>query len=132
MQVGEIFTGLPAGTKEVVVGTWAPWMKRGRSYLIDVIRNEAGNLHLARCGASAEVTATSPSEDLEYLRQRAKGTAKTTLAIHVSDQYMPVSGAVVKISGPDGDLKSLTSADGIATFSEIAPAKYRVEASKSE
>lgn len=131
LHVNEIFAGLPASTEEVVVTTDSSWLARGHSYLIDASMGNDNHLYPSTCGTSGEVTDESIADVLDYLRRRAHGKVKTSLTVRVTDQYKPVPDVDVTIGGPKGNLRSRTGADGIATFNEIEPAKYRVTASRA-
>jgi hypothetical protein len=128
-QVEEVFAGLSPTPEEVTIATQGQWEK-GHSYLIDAARGEDGRLYPRICGSSGEVTDDTTAEFLDYLRRRARGEAKTTLAVRVTDQYKPVPDVDVTITGPEGGLSRRTNADGTATFDPVKPAKYHVTAAR--
>jgi len=130
LQVDEAFTGLPANAKEVVVRTEGSWLEKGHRYLIDAGRGDDNRLYPTICGTSDEASSPYVTDVLEYLRQRAQGKAKTSLTVRVTDQYKPVTGVDVTLSGPGVTLRGRTGENGIATFKEIKPAKYRVAGSR--
>jgi len=130
-QVDEAFAGLPPEEREVVVRTTGSWLVKGHSYLIDAARGDGNYLYPTICGTSAEVNYERIADVLDYLRQRARGKAKTSLAVNVTDQYNPVPGVDVTISGPAGNLTSRSDIDGVAAFSDIQPARYRVSAARA-
>ena len=131
LQVNEIFAGLPTNTEEVVVTTDGSWLARGHSYLIDAAIGNDNHLSPSTCGTSGEVTDESIADVLDYLRRRVHGKVKTSLTVRVTDQYKPVPDVDVTLGGPEGNLRSRTGADGVATFNEIKPAKYRLTASRA-
>lgn len=128
-QVEEVFAGLSLTPNDVTIATQDQWEK-GHSYLIDATRGEGGRLFPKMCGSSGEVTDDTTAEFLDYLRRRARGEAKTTLAVRVTDQYKPVPDVDVTITGPEGGVSRRTSADGTATFDPVKPAKYHVTAAR--
>jgi hypothetical protein len=130
-QVDEIFTGLSPSVREVVVTVEGSWLIKGHSYLIDAANGSDHRLHMGLCGASGEIGDNTTAEFLDYLRQRAQGKAKTSLGVSVTDQYEPVSDVDVTIVGPEGRLTGRTGADGVATFTGLKPANYRVAAERS-
>lgn len=129
LQVEEVFAGLSPTPKEVTIATQGQWEK-GHSYLVDAVRDEDGHIHPRICGSSGEVPDDITADFLDYLRRRARGEAKTTLAVRVTDQYKPVSGVDITITGPEGVLNRHTNADGTATFDPVKPAKYHVTAAR--
>jgi hypothetical protein len=130
LQVDEIFEGLPAGTKEVVVTTEDSWLLKGHSYLMDTVKGEDGHLYPEICGASGDMTDGSIADILDFLRQRARGKAKASLAVRVFDNHQPLSDVDVTITGPAGHLTTRTGADGVAMFEEIKPADYSLNATR--
>lgn len=130
LQVDEIFEGLPAGTKEVVVKTEDSWLLKGHSYLMDTARGNDGHLQPMMCGTTADLTYGPIAEVLDFLRERARGKAKTSLAVRVFSSRQPLPDVDVTIAGPAGRLTTLTGADGVATFSDIKPANYSLNATR--
>lgn len=130
-QLDEIFIGVPAKTKEVVVETAGSWLIRGHSYLIDAARGKDNRYYPVMCGGSAEVGKGYIDDVLDFLKQRAQGKTKTSFTVSVIDNHKPVPGVEVAVSGPEGALKGLTGPDGLARFDDIKPAKYRVAVAKA-
>jgi len=116
--------GIPRLTKEVVVTAEGSWLLKGSAYLIDASEGDDKQLYPNICGASGETTSEYTAPVLDFLRQRAKGKAKTSLTVYVSDQHQPLSDFEVKINGPNGTLKGRTGADGLARFDDIKPGSY--------
>jgi hypothetical protein len=83
------------------------------------------------CGASAEVSEKYVADVLDFLRERAKGKAKTSLTVSVRDDSQPLPGAEVTVSGPEGKLTGLTGASGLVMFEDIKPATYHVTAART-
>jgi hypothetical protein len=54
--VEEIFAGLPATTKEVVVSTKGSWLLKGRQYLIDAVKRDNAHYEPTICGSSGGVS----------------------------------------------------------------------------
>ncbi len=130
-QVDEIFTGLSPSVREVVVTADGSWLIKGHSYLVDAANGSDHRLYMGICGASGELSDNTIAEFLDYLRQRAQGKAKTSLGVSVMDQLKPVSDVDVTIIGPEGQLTGRTGGDGVATFTGLKPANYRVAAARS-
>ena len=129
ISVKEIFGGLPADTKEVIVSvSWR--IEKGQQYLFDVSKGADGHYYPNICGSTGEITEQFTAEFLNYLRRRAKGKVSTSLAVYVVDQYKPVPDAGVTITGPNGRLMKHTSSNGLVTFAEIPPARYGVMAER--
>jgi hypothetical protein len=130
VSVQEIFEGLPAATKEVVVTTEGWRLEPGQQYLFDTAKGADGHLYPAICGNTAEINYPPISEVVDYLRQRVRGKATTSLTVNVTDNYKPVPDADVTISGPEGKLTRRTNSNGSALFSSVPSAKYGVAAQK--
>lgn len=126
----ESFAGVAPGTKDLIIGTGlSGQLTKGRTYLIDAYKNQDGNLFPAACGSTDELA--SVADFVDYLRQRAAGKAKTVLAVRVNDQYKPLLGASVTISGPGAALTQMTDISGIATFADMKAGRYRISAGKA-
>ena len=131
VDVKEVFLGLPSGTKQVTVVSRGEWLQVGRTYLLDVHRDDGKPVYYPNiCGYSGEVSDEDTAEFIEYLRQRAAGKIKTSLAVNVMDNFRPVSDELVTVTGPEGRLTGRTGSDGRASFSDMKPAKYHVSASR--
>jgi len=109
----------------------ADWLLKGHSYLIDAGLGKDSRYYPGMCGASGEIGGEYVTPILNFLRERAKGKAKTTLSVLVRDHYHPLQGAEVAVNGPEGVLKAVTDANGSATFEDIKPANYRVTAART-
>jgi hypothetical protein len=127
-KVEEVFTGLSTSTKEAVVFAPSSWLIKGRRYLIDSNKEDDGRLSPAICGGSGEVTEPEIAPVLDFLRQRAQGKTKTTLAVNIVNEYRPLHDVDVTVTGPEGILRSRTDKDGLAAFSDIKPGLYHVSA----
>jgi hypothetical protein len=65
---------------------------------------------------------------LGVLSSPARAAALGNLRVTVeSDDGVPLEGAACTASGPSGARASVTDADGIATFTGLAPGPYRLE-----
>jgi hypothetical protein len=131
VEVKEVFTGLPVGTKEVTVVSLGDWLQIGRTYLFDVRRDDGKPVYYPNiCGYSGDVFDEDVAEFIEYLRHRGAGKVKTNLTVNVVDNLRPVPDALVMVTGPAGALKGRTGSDGRALFNDMKPAKYHASAAR--
>jgi len=124
--VQESFTGLPAGTKEVVVLTEDSPAHKGQIYLIDAARGADGTLVSRMCGASGEVTSPAAKEVLDYLRERAKGEVQTSLRVWVSASSSSLPEIQVVASSAENSRSGVTNKDGMVVLDDISPGVYRL------
>ncbi|MBS1829328.1 MAG: carboxypeptidase regulatory-like domain-containing protein [Acidobacteria bacterium] len=146
VHVEEIFSGLPANSKHLFLGSGTPcasFFEVGRKYLFLASKNNrfSNYLYFAdRCSASRPVfTAT---DDIAWLRANSRRKQQTRIYGEViqnggwnplrplQENDVTIPDAQVTLAGEGKTYTTLTSRDGSYSFAGIPPGHYRISAQK--
>lgn len=125
--IDEAFLGIARDQKEILIESNSLNVVMGHTYLIDAFhrgKDEKGKdwIDLTTCGASGESTLESAAATLQFLRQRAEGTAPPSrLAVFAFDNGRHVPDVTITASSGGKTATGKTSSLGVAAFTGIEP-----------